>query len=80
MLDDIEESCLFLIGKAKDFELDLDKILNHTTKDGSTLFTGASMYSERITKYLLTEKDVRVNSNDDNFVTPFFRVRLKINL
>ena len=78
MLHDIEESCLFLIEKAKDLELDLDKILNHTTKDGNTLFFQASSSSERMTKYLLTEKDVRVNSIDHKFVTPFFRVRLKV--
>ena len=39
MLRDIEESCIFLIQKAKDLKLDLDKILNHTAKDGLTLFS-----------------------------------------
>ena len=74
MLCDIEDTCLFLIQKAKSYKLDLAKILNHTTKHGNTLFSDASAYSETITKYLLAEKDVRVNSIDDKFLTPFTRV------
>ena len=77
MLRDIEKSVLFLIKLAKDSELDLDEILNHTTKDGTTLLFAASVYSETITKHLLTGKYVRVNSIDLGFVTPFFKVRLK---
>ena len=79
MLSDIEGTCLFLVQKAKDFKLDLDKILNHTTEYGRTLFSQASIYSETITKHLLTGKYVRVNSIDLGFVTPYFRVRLKNN-
>ena len=78
MLLEIEETCLYLIGKAKDSKLDLDKPLNHTTKDGTTLFFQASVFSEPITKYLLAEEVVRVNSIDDTFVTPFFRVRIQV--
>ena len=77
MLDYIEESCSFLIQLAKSAQLDLDSILNHTTKSGKTLFAEASFYSEKITKQLLIE-NVRVNSIDNMFMTPFFRVRLKI--
>ena len=75
MLRDIEESCLFLIRKAKESELDLAKLLNHMTTHGSTLFSLASAFSETMTKQLLTEKVVRVNSIDLAFLTPFFRVR-----
>ena len=84
MLIDIEESCLFLIELAKSAKLDLHKVLNHTTKNGHTLFNKASLYSEKITEQLLMEtndhgkKIVKVNSIDDLFLTPFFRVRLKI--
>ena len=77
MLVDIEESCAYLIQLAKSAKLDLNKILNHTDKVGQTLFSRASNYSEKMTKQLLME-NVRVNSVDVLFVTPFFRVRLKI--
>ena len=77
MLVDIEESCLYLIQLAKSVKLDLDKVLNHTTKNGDTLFFAASIYSEKITTQLLRE-NVQVNSITDIFLTPFFRVRLKI--
>ena len=77
MLRDIEESCLYMIELAKSSKLDLEKILNHTSKTGNTLFSDASAYSEEITKRLLLES-VRVNSVSDKFATPFFRVRLKV--
>ena len=74
---DIEESCLYLIDLAKKFNLDLEKILNHTTKNGQTLFHYASFYSERVTKRLLQE-DVRVDTIDGLFQTASFIVRLKV--
>ena len=77
MLSEIEESCSFLIEQAKSAKLDLAKILNHTTKSEATLFFYASIYSEKLTAYLLTQ-NVQVNSIDHLFVTPFFRVRLKV--
>ena len=77
LLRHIEESCFYLIDLAKCFNLDLKKILNHTTKSGETLFDVASVYSETITRRLL-EEDVQVNSVNDSFVTPFFRVRIII--
>ena len=78
LLVEIEESCQYLVQLAKFANLDLDRILNHTTKRGDTLFSDASIYSEKITKELLMEtndqgmKIVNVNSIDDLFVTPFF--------
>ena len=72
-LRDIEESCEFLIDLAKCFKLDLNKILNMTTKSGNTLFSRASMYSETVTRRLL-EENVLVNSVNQTFGTPFFRV------
>ena len=78
MMSGIEQSLLCLIQFAKDVELDLDKILNHTTKSGDTLFFNASIFSERIMVQLLKE-NVKVNSINDVFETPSFRVRLKIN-
>ena len=84
MLLEIEESCRFLIELAKSAKLDLNKVLNHTTKSGDTLFSRASVFSEKITEQLLMEtnehgkKIVKVNSVDHKFMTPFFRVRLKI--
>ena len=84
MLVDIEDSYKFLIQLVKSAELDLYTILNHTAKNGDTLFLRASMYSEKMTKQLLKEtnahkeKIVQVNSIDSRFMIPFFRVRLKI--
>ena len=77
MLCEIEESCLYMIELARSSNLELEKILNQTTKNGDTLFFTASVYSEKITKRLLVEP-VQVNSITDTFVTPFFRVRLKV--
>ena len=74
-LHEIEESCFYLIDLAKCLNLELKKILNHTAKDGTTLFFVASVCSERITRRLL-EENVQVNCVDDKFVTPFFRVRM----
>ena len=75
MMNEIEQSCAYLIDLAKCFHLDLGKILNHTAKNGSTLFYEASIYSETITRRLL-EENVLVNSINPDFVTPFFRVRM----
>ena len=50
MLHEIEETIFYLIDLAKCFNLDLKKILNHTTKSGETLFFLASIYSETITR------------------------------
>ena len=74
MLRDIEESAEYLIDLAKKFDLNMNKILNHTAKNGLTVFFQASIFSEKITKRLIEEK-VKVNSVDHKFVTPFFRVR-----
>ena len=53
MLVDIEVSCLYLIEVAMSYNLDLETILNHTTKGGETLFHGATFYSEKLAIYLL---------------------------
>ena len=50
MLRSIEESCFYMIDLAKSSNLNMDRVLNHTTKTGRTLFDRASTYSERITK------------------------------
>ena len=76
MLREIEESCLYLIDLANLHGLDLGKILNHTAKNGDTLFRRASFFSEIITRRLLGE-NVRVNSITDFFSTPVFKVKLK---
>ena len=78
MLSDIEESCLYFVRKIKEFKLDSRKLLNHTTKYGGNFFTAASMFSETITRYLLTEKDVWVNAIDHQYLTPSLGVRLTI--
>ena len=77
MLGDIEESCLHMIELAKSSDLDLEKVLNHPTKNGQTLFFLASINSELITRRLLLEP-VRANSITDKFITPYFRVRFEV--
>ena len=84
MLVEIEKSCQYLIQLAKSANLDLEKILNHTSDGGDTCFSYATAFSETITKQLLSmnnhgKKIVKVNSINDLFITPIFRVRLKIN-
>ena len=73
MLGDIEDSCVYLVQLAETSNVDLNKVLNHATKNGTTLFFQASFYSEAITKLLL-EKNVKTNSIDTFFSTPSFRV------
>ena len=63
MLCQIEDSCLFLVQLAKSANLDLDKILNQTTKDGRTVFFQALMYSKKITNQLMIES-IKVDSID----------------
>ena len=63
MLCQIEDSCLFLVQLAKSVNLDLDKILNQTTKDGRTVFFQALMYSKKITNQLMIES-IKVDSID----------------
>ena len=75
-LADIEESIVFLIRLARSANLDLDKILNHPTATGETLFHSAALYSQKIAKYLLKE-NVQINSITDKFVTPTFQVRFE---
>ena len=75
MMREIEECCLYLIELGQSFDLDLENILNKTTKSGNTLFDQAAAFSERLAQRLL-EESVKVNSIDGFFITPFFRVRL----
>ena len=63
MLCQIEDSCLFLVQLAKSVNLDLDKIMNQTTKDGRTVFFQALMYSKKITNQLMIES-IKVDSID----------------
>ena len=76
-LHQIEEICFYLIGLGKSHNVDMKKILNHTANEGTTLFSYAASFSERLTKYLIEE--VKVNSIDFHFFTPIFRVRPETN-
>ena len=77
MLVEIEQSCSFLITLAKTFKLDLNETLNHTTENGRTLLSWASIVSEKVTQLLLME-NIQVNTINNEFVTSSLRVRLKI--
>ena len=52
MLQNIEDSFFHLISLAKSSGLDLEKLLNHTMKNGDTLIAYASIYCEKVTMYL----------------------------
>ena len=77
MLLAIEKSFFFLIDLAKSNNLDLNRILNQTSKNGETIFHQASRFSKKITKYLLEAK-VRVNCIDYHFMTSSYRVRIRV--
>ena len=77
MLRHIEESLIFMIELAKSNNVEMDKVLNHTLKNGATLFFWASLYSENISRYLIQE-NVKVTSIGFCFQSPSFRVRQQI--
>ena len=73
MLIEAEETILYLIQCGDQHGVDMDKVLNAVSKDGTTLFYRATVLSERVARYLLTRK-VKVNSVDQLFQTVDFRV------
>ena len=71
---EIEESVQMLIEMGETNNGDMNRVLNHTAKDGQTLFYKASMYSEKVASQLL-DRRVNVNNVEYLFQTPQFRVR-----
>ena len=73
LFTEIEATVEYLIQLAEQHDLDMRQILNHKTKNGTTLFWQAASFSEKLAKILL-EKNVEVKTVDNIFMTPQFRV------
>lgn len=73
MMAEIENTIQFLIKLGNMKRVDMKSVLNHTTKEGSTLFLLASYYSEKLT-YQLLHRRVDVKTVNFSFLTPSFRV------
>ena len=70
---EIEATVEYLIRLGDQYNLNMDEILNHKTKDGITFFWQAAYYSEKLAKILI-QRNVKVNTVDQKFLTPSFRV------
>ena len=69
-----EATVEYLIQLADQHKLNTRQILNHKGKDGTTLFYLAAYFSEKMAKILIQRNDVEVNTVDQLFMTPEFRV------
>ena len=73
LFSEIEATVEYLIRLGDQYNLNMDKILNHKAKDGVTLFGVATYYSEKVANILI-QRNVKVNTVDDMFMIPTFRV------
>ena len=73
LFSEIEATIEYLIRLGDQYNLNMDEILNHKAKDGKTLFYKAAIYSEKLAKILI-QRNVKVNTVDDKFMIPIFRV------
>ena len=73
MFSEIENTLLFLIEEGERHGVEMSTILNTRNKQGSTLFSWATQFSEKIALALL-ERNVIVNTITSNFDTPQFKV------
>ena len=71
----MEETIIFLIEDCEKHGLSTDSILNHQNEIGETLFYYASMYSEKVSLFLL-KRNVKINTVNQMFMTPSFRVNI----
>lgn len=78
LMADIEGCVQYLIEKGKSNNVDVNLLLNHTSRHGNTLFHLASQFSEKLAKQLL-DLNVNVKTVNDSFITPSFRVSKYIN-
>ena len=70
---EIEATVEYLIQLADQHKLNMTQILNHKTKDGVTLFDQAAYFSEKVANMLI-QRNVKVNTVDQKFMIPLFRV------
>ena len=74
MFGEIEATAFYLIKMAENNEPDIDRILNWTAANGTTLFFKVAFYSESIASELLKKDFVVVTTVDNLFQIPPFRV------
>ena len=74
MFNEIESFFIYLIQLAERNNIDMDRIINDTNDAGVSLLHSATVYSEKISIELI-KRNVKVNTIDNNFITPRFRVR-----
>ena len=73
LFSEIEATVEYLIRLGDQYNLNMDEILNHKAKNGTTLFYMAAYYSEKLAKILI-QRNVKVNTVDSRFMIPTFRV------
>ena len=74
LFNEIESSFIYLLQLAEQYNIDMDRVINHTDEAGQSLLYPASVYSENISFELL-KRNVKVNRIDNQFKTPLFIVR-----
>ena len=77
LFSEIEATIEFLIEWGDQYNLNMEAILNHKGNDGKTLFWWAAYYSEKVATMLL-QRNVKVNTVDQKFMIPVFRVSNKL--
>ena len=73
MKKNIEEAIEFLIGMGCDNGVEMDKVINHVTKNGWTLFFMSTLVSEKVS-LLLIRINIKVNEITCLFQTVHFQV------
>ena len=73
LFHEIEATVEYLIQLGDQHNLNMNEILNHKAKDAVTLFWWAAHYSEKLAKILI-QRNVKVNTVDNTFMIPIFRV------
>ena len=74
LMPEINKTIRYLIKLGDDHKVDMARVLNQTTKTGQTLFMGASSFSEEVASDLLRRRCVDVNTVNNIFMTPSFKV------
>ena len=74
LIPEINALVRYLVKLGDDHQLDMTRVLNHTSKNGSTVFHQASNISEQVALFLLNRGGVDVNTVNVNFMTPVFQV------
>ena len=69
----IEERFFKLLHAAEKYGYDTDRIIEHPTPLGSTVFETATLFSVEICKYIL-RRNIKVNNILANFVYPVFNL------